>query len=72
MLNYPVKSNDFIDLLNYKRILQFKYINPEYAENFSVESIVSRVKLLTKGCVSKCVPDVECTTITTTAQGLPN
>jgi hypothetical protein len=34
------------DLLNYKRILTYKYCNPDYAIRFSVQQIASRVKVL--------------------------
>jgi hypothetical protein len=34
------------DLLNYRRILIFKYCYPDYAGHFSVEMIASKVKLL--------------------------
>ena len=34
------------DLLNYKRILRFKYCNPDYAKRYTVEMIASKVKLL--------------------------
>lgn len=37
------------DLLNYRRILVNKYYNPEYAGNFSLETIVGRVRILTGG-----------------------
>jgi hypothetical protein len=45
-LNWPVLGTVIWDLLNYKRILTYKYCSPEYAESFSVEQIASRVKLL--------------------------
>ena len=34
------------DLLNYKRILTYKYCNPDYAIRFTVSQIASRVKVL--------------------------
>jgi len=34
------------DLLNYKRILTFKYCNEDYVSCFSVEQIASKVKIL--------------------------
>jgi hypothetical protein len=34
------------DLLNYKRILTFKLVNPDYAKDFTVEMIASKVKIL--------------------------
>lgn len=46
-LNRKVSKGDVIkDLLNYKRILTYKYCNPEYAHCFTVEKIASKVKLL--------------------------
>ena len=45
-LNWPVLGTVIWDLLNYKRILTYKYCSPEYAPSFSVEQIASRVKLL--------------------------
>lgn len=46
MLNYPVPSTVFSDLINYKRILTYKYCNPNYVCAFTVENIASRIKLL--------------------------
>jgi hypothetical protein len=46
MLDKPISSSLFIDLLMYKRILQYKSVNLEYACAYSVEMITSRVKLL--------------------------
>lgn len=34
------------DLLNYKRILIYKYCNPEYACRYTVQMIASKVKIL--------------------------
>lgn len=34
------------DLLNYKRILTYKYCNPDYCKKFTVKQIASRVKVL--------------------------
>lgn len=45
-LNYPSKSETMIDLLNYQRILTYKYYNEDYASAFSIESITSKVKIL--------------------------
>lgn len=47
-LNYLVPGIVIGDLLNYKRILTFKFCNLDYASNFSVEQIASKVKLLIK------------------------
>ena len=46
MLNQPVPSTAIIDLLNYRRILTFKWCNPDYASAYTVEQIASRVKIL--------------------------
>jgi hypothetical protein len=45
-LNMPVPYTILIDLVNYRRILTYKYCNPDYAKNFSVNQIASKVKLL--------------------------
>lgn len=46
MLNQPVPATVMLDLLNYKRILTYKYCNPNYACDYTVNMIASRVKLL--------------------------
>jgi hypothetical protein len=45
-LNRKVQTELTLDLLNYKRILQYKLCNPDYASGCTVEQIASRVKLL--------------------------
>jgi len=45
-LNQPIEGTVMLDLLNYQRILTYKYCNPEYAEHYSVNQIASRVKIL--------------------------
>lgn len=45
-LNSPVNATVMNDLLNYKRILTFKLVNPDYAKDFTVEMIASKVKIL--------------------------
>lgn len=45
-LNMPIPMDVMTDLLNYRRILKYKYCNPNYAKAFSVEMIASKVKLL--------------------------
>jgi hypothetical protein len=45
-LNWPVSGPLIDDLLNYKRILTYRYCNPDYASGFSTEQIASRVKIL--------------------------
>lgn len=46
LLNQPVPGVVMLDLINYKRILTYKFCNPDYALPFTVEQIASRVKLL--------------------------
>lgn len=46
MLNKPVPFTVMSDLLTYKRILQYKYVNPNYASGFTINMIASKVKLL--------------------------
>ena len=68
MLNQPVQGNAIIDLLNYRRILTFKYCNPDYAGCFTVPMIASKVKILTAGCKHQpCLPCMDPITTTTTS-----
>lgn len=46
ILNYPVPSGVFWDLLNYKRILTYKSVNSDYACNYTVKKIASKIKIL--------------------------
>lgn len=46
ILGYNINSNVFNDLLNYKRILTFKLVNPDYAKPYTVKMIASKIKLL--------------------------
>ena len=46
MLGLMMDHTATLDLLNYKRILMYKLVNPNYAGEFSVNMIASRVKLL--------------------------
>lgn len=45
-LNKKINEDAILDLLNYKRILRFKFCNSEYASRYSVEQIASKIKLL--------------------------
>jgi hypothetical protein len=45
-LNNYIPGTVIDDLLNYKRILTYKYCNPEYACRFTVKMIASKVKIL--------------------------
>lgn len=46
LLNGQFNGEVMSDLLNYKRILMFKYCNPNYAGHYTVNMIASKVKLL--------------------------
>jgi hypothetical protein len=54
MLNKPIPAGDMLELIAYRRILMYKYINPNYAHKYTVNMIASRVIRLTAGCVSRC------------------
>lgn len=54
MLNKSIPSTEILQLIGYRRILAYKYCNPNYAHKYSVQMIASRVIRLTAGCVSKC------------------
>jgi hypothetical protein len=45
-LNKRVNTGAINDLLNYKRILTYRYCNPNYAVPFTIEQIVSKIKIL--------------------------
>lgn len=45
-LNQYIPSIVILDLLNYKRILQCKTCNADYASCYSVDQIASKVKIL--------------------------
>lgn len=45
-LNQPIQSIVMMDLLHYRRILTYKYCNSDYAEDYTVDMIASRIKLL--------------------------
>ena len=46
MLNKSVSEEAMYDLLNYKRILMYKICNPDYAGNYTVNMIASKIKIL--------------------------
>lgn len=45
-LNLHIDYVSILDLLNYKRILEYKLVNPNYICEISVDKIANRVKLL--------------------------
>jgi len=65
-LNRPIDGNVMFDLLTYKRILTYKYCNIDYAGDYTVNMIASKVRRYTAGCVRPCydVPDIVTTTTT--------
>lgn len=46
MLNKQFNGEVMSSLLHYKRILMFKYCNPNYAGHYTVNQIASKIKLL--------------------------
>lgn len=67
MLDKPVEACNMSALLHYKRILTFKSCNADWASDYSVDDIASRINFLTVGC--KCCDQSssgELTTTTTT------
>jgi hypothetical protein len=46
ILNIPVSTETMIDLLTYKRILQYKQVNVLYASDYTIDKITSKVKIL--------------------------
>jgi hypothetical protein len=72
MLNKPVPGGDILQLIGYRRILQYKYINPNYAHLYSVNMIASRVIRLTAGCVSRCNEPERCLEVPCDITIVPN
>jgi len=60
MLNKPVPAVEILQLIGYRRILTYKYCNPNYVCKYSVKMIASRVIRLTLGCVSRCNEPERC------------
>lgn len=54
ILNATIPAGMILDLLNYRRILQYKYVNPDYISYFTVPMIANRVKRYTSG--AECNP----------------
>jgi len=72
MLNNPIPAGDILQLIGYRRILQYKYINPNYVHRYSVNMIASRVIRLTVGCVSKCNTPEPCLEVPCDITIVPN
>lgn len=45
-LNKQINDVAISDLLNYKRILTYKYCNSEYLDDFTVQKIANKIKIL--------------------------
>jgi len=45
-LSKPIREDVMWDLLNYKRILEYKSCNVEYASCYTLDAIASRIKVL--------------------------
>jgi hypothetical protein len=54
MLNKTISGTEMFDLIQYKRILYYKQINPDYVDCFSVNQIASQVKRFTTNCTGNC------------------
>jgi hypothetical protein len=54
MLNQTVPAGDIIQLIGYRRILTYKFVNPDYCMKYSIQMISGKVIRLTAGCVSRC------------------
>ena len=72
MLNQPVPATTMLQLLAYKRILTYKYCNPHYAGQCSVNDIAGKVIRLTAGCVSRCNEPTVCEITTCCVDVVPN
>jgi uncharacterized protein (TIGR02145 family) len=67
MLNKPISGSAIFDLIQYRRILFYKQINPDYVSKYSVNQIASQVVKLTANCVKNCfeAPPIRTTTTST-------
>jgi hypothetical protein len=72
MLNKPIPAGDITQLITYRRILLYKFSNPNYAHKYSVDMIASRVIRLTAGCVSRCNTPEPCVEVPCDITIVPN
>ena len=72
MLGRDVPAYTITQLIAYKRILTFKYCNPNYAGSVCVNDIASKVIRLTSGCVSRCNTPTVCEITTCSVTVIPN
>lgn len=68
-LNRSINGLVMSDLINYRRILRYRYCNSNYASPFTIEEIASRVKLLTIGCCPCSIQPTVIQGVTCTAGG---
>lgn len=54
-MNTECSGDTMFALLNYRRILLYRYFNPMYASKYSLYEIASRVKILVAGTKCNCV-----------------
>lgn len=72
MLNQSIPTDDIFQLIMYKRILTYKYCNPSYLCDYSVNNISSKVIRLTTGCVSRCNEPERCLETPCNIEVVPN
>jgi len=73
LLTNSISAVVMYDLLNYKRILTYKQVSPDYCEDYTVEMISSVVRRLTAGEVcTSCNDDVTIITTTSTTTTIPH
>ncbi len=72
MLGRDVPAYTITQLIAYKRILTFKYCNPNYAGSVCVNDIAGKVIKLTSGCVSRCNEPTVCEITTCCVTVVPN
>lgn len=72
MLGNSIPATTIMQLIAYKRILTFKYCNPQYAGHCSVDDIAGKVIRLTSGCVSRCNEPTVCEITTCCVDVIPN
>jgi len=70
MLGYKINYSAILDLLNYKRILTYKSYNLDYAPDYTIEMIASRIIVMTGNCKSKCQQTISTPPTTTTTTTL--
>jgi len=72
MLGNDIPATTMLQLIAYKRILTFKYCNPQYGGHCSINDIAGKVIRLTSGCVSRCNEPTVCEITTCCVDVVPN